>query len=190
MSYLRTFFVLLTLFISASVFAEYYDFTDFKDRKLHAAFISYEDGIVTLQTEKGGTKEIPFENLSGRSQTLVRGLALSDEEKDAGYHLFTLKSRRYVVGKYNGMDERGRVILIDLDGKTVYLNPAALSESDLEVCQSVVRPVSEFEEPLSTSYTPSYRSSYTPSYGGTVHVKGYYRKDGTYVQPHTRRKAR
>lgn len=24
------------------------------------------------------------------------------------------------------------------------------------------------------------------SYAGTVRVKGYYRKDGTYVQPHTR----
>jgi hypothetical protein len=32
-------------------------------------------------------------------------------------------------------------------------------------------------------YTPS--STYTPS-RGTVQVKGYYRKDGTYVRPHTR----
>jgi hypothetical protein len=32
----------------------------------------------------------------------------------------------------------------------------------------------------------------TPSYsgGGTVHVRGYYRKDGTYVRPHTRRSPR
>jgi len=30
-------------------------------------------------------------------------------------------------------------------------------------------------------------NSYTPtSSGGTVHVKGYYRKNGTYVRPHTR----
>lgn len=29
--------------------------------------------------------------------------------------------------------------------------------------------------------------SYEPSSGGTVHVKGYYRKDGTYVRPHTRK---
>lgn len=35
--------------------------------------------------------------------------------------------------------------------------------------------------------TPSY-NNYTPSKssGGTVHVKGYTRKDGTYVSPHTR----
>jgi hypothetical protein len=32
------------------------------------------------------------------------------------------------------------------------------------------------------SSTP-YKSTYS---GGTVHVKGYYRKDGTYVRPHTR----
>lgn len=45
-----------------------------------------------------------------------------------------------------------------------------------------------------SSYTPvsqsSYRSIYSPSSskssGGSVSVKGYYRKDGTYVKPHTR----
>ncbi len=41
----------------------------------------------------------------------------------------------------------------------------------------------------------SYRSSsgsgsYTPSSGGSIHVRGYYRKDGTYVRPHTRRRRR
>lgn len=38
----------------------------------------------------------------------------------------------------------------------------------------------------SNTSTPSY--SYTPnkSHGGTVHVKGYTRKNGTYVSPHTR----
>lgn len=35
----------------------------------------------------------------------------------------------------------------------------------------------------SSTNTGSY--NYTPS-GGTVQVKGYYRKDGTYVRPHTR----
>jgi hypothetical protein len=29
---------------------------------------------------------------------------------------------------------------------------------------------------------------YTPAGSGRVHVKGYYRKDGTYVRPHTRSK--
>ncbi|MBO9592406.1 MAG: hypothetical protein J7599_05800 [Niabella sp.] len=28
--------------------------------------------------------------------------------------------------------------------------------------------------------------TYTPGTGGPVHVQGYYRKDGTYVRPHTR----
>jgi SLA1 homology domain 1, SHD1 len=35
-----------------------------------------------------------------------------------------------------------------------------------------------------SSASTSARSSYS---GGTVHVNGYYRKDGTYVRPHTRR---
>lgn len=39
----------------------------------------------------------------------------------------------------------------------------------------------------SDSYnSSSYRSSSTSSSGGTVYVKGYTRKDGTYVRPHTR----
>ncbi|WP_148042732.1 hypothetical protein [Pedobacter jejuensis] len=45
--------------------------------------------------------------------------------------------------------------------------------------------------PTSPTYTPSrsYGSGSTKttkSTGGTVHVKGYTRKDGTYVKPHTR----
>lgn len=31
------------------------------------------------------------------------------------------------------------------------------------------------------------KSTYYPSTGGTVNVKGYYRKNGTYVRPYTRR---
>lgn len=33
----------------------------------------------------------------------------------------------------------------------------------------------------------NYNSTSKSSSGGTVNVKGYYRKDGTYVRPHTRR---
>lgn len=43
----------------------------------------------------------------------------------------------------------------------------------------------------SPSYSlPSPPSSDSYSGGGTVHVRGYYRKDGTYVRPHTRRSPR
>jgi endonuclease YncB( thermonuclease family) len=41
----------------------------------------------------------------------------------------------------------------------------------------------------SPAYSPSPSSSVS-SGGGTVHVKGYYRKDGTYVRPHTRSRPR
>ncbi|WP_369764963.1 hypothetical protein [Flavobacterium sp. WC2429] len=37
-----------------------------------------------------------------------------------------------------------------------------------------------------THNTSTTRNSSTPSSGGTVHVKGHTRKDGTYVRPHTR----
>ncbi|WP_143813387.1 hypothetical protein [Parabacteroides provencensis] len=54
----------------------------------------------------------------------------------------------------------------------------------------------EFDSETSTykysrsNYTLSNSSKYnykSTSTGGTVHVKGYYRKNGTYVKPHTRR---
>lgn len=37
-----------------------------------------------------------------------------------------------------------------------------------------------------SSYYRSSGTSFSPSSSGTVHVKGYTRKDGTYVRPHTR----
>lgn len=37
-----------------------------------------------------------------------------------------------------------------------------------------------------TSTYSSYRSNSSSSSGGSVHVKGYTRKNGTYVKPHTR----
>lgn len=42
--------------------------------------------------------------------------------------------------------------------------------------------------PGAPSTTVKSAPSYPPSSSGTVHVKGYYRKDGTYVRPHTRSK--
>lgn len=36
------------------------------------------------------------------------------------------------------------------------------------------------------TYQPSY--SYSPSSSGSVGVRGYYRRDGTYVRPHSRRR--
>jgi endonuclease YncB( thermonuclease family) len=41
-----------------------------------------------------------------------------------------------------------------------------------------------------TYSTPEYSSPSYPSSGGTVNVRGYYRKDGTYVRSHTRRAPR
>jgi len=40
--------------------------------------------------------------------------------------------------------------------------------------------------PLNTGNKSTSTASTPPSSGGPVHVKGYYRSNGTYVQPHTR----
>lgn len=44
------------------------------------------------------------------------------------------------------------------------------------------------EQELSKSRKPKTSSSASSSSGGMVYVKGYYKKDGTYVRPHSRRK--
>ena len=69
----------------------------------------------------------------------------------------------------------------------------------LAVC-SCTAPQTESVEPAAVSSTPPAatstssstwtapaRAQSAPSSSGRVHVKGYYRKDGTYVRPHTRR---
>jgi len=45
---------------------------------------------------------------------------------------------------------------------------------------------SNYSSDNSSYGSPHYRSSSTSSASGTVHVRGYTRKDGTYVRPHTR----
>lgn len=42
-------------------------------------------------------------------------------------------------------------------------------------------------EPPKLKYHYNFNNSETPSSGGPVHVRGYFRKDGTYVSPHNRR---
>jgi hypothetical protein len=58
-----------------------------------------------------------------------------------------------------------------------------------ELERSVSEPAPSASASMSTSEQSS-GSSYSASGGGTVHVRGYYRKNGTYVQPHTRRSPR
>lgn len=54
-----------------------------------------------------------------------------------------------------------------------------------EIKRQRINMVQGLQIPLQPSGT--YRSTSTPTYsGGEVRVRGYYRKDGTYVRPHTR----
>lgn len=52
-------------------------------------------------------------------------------------------------------------------------------------CMHNIRPASYTSSP-----TGADRPSCVTSYCGPVRVRGYYRKDGTYVRPHTRRRSR
>ena len=73
------------------------------------------------------------------------------------------------------------------------LSEAAMRYSPCSVCNPP-RATEAKNESAESSYTPRPYSAptYSPptNSGGTVQVRGYYRKDGTYVRPHTRRAPR
>lgn len=62
-----------------------------------------------------------------------------------------------------------------------YTSPSQYSSRSTSTSQSISSPSSR----SSSASTRSSSSNYTSS-GKTVNVKGYYRKNGTYVRPHTR----
>jgi hypothetical protein len=85
--------------------------------------------------------------------------------------ILTIQSNTLAYGKYKGT--YGWVHLDSLkyvskSNKKAYGNPPSSSA-----------PVAKKKKKSSTSYSSSS--------GGTVQVKGYYRKNGTYVKPHTRK---
>jgi hypothetical protein len=71
----------------------------------------------------------------------------------------------------------------------------AIEPASTEISERSTQPTTRLAAPAPSSPPPAYTPSspsYTPSYSGdgTVHVRGYYRKNGTYVQPYTRRAPR
>ncbi|AGA29239.1 hypothetical protein Sinac_5087 [Singulisphaera acidiphila DSM 18658] len=81
------------------------------------------------------------------------------------------------------------------------LMPDSVSPTETQPGDSVSAPSSEpmtrslvaapYRSPVLPSYRYTPRASRSSSYsGGTVHVRGHYRKNGSYVQSHTRRSPR
>ncbi|MBV6340164.1 thermonuclease family protein [Candidatus Magnetobacterium casense] len=64
------------------------------------------------------------------------------------------------------------------------------SENAVKPHTRQVQPTSTSEHSLNPSSVQYYDYSNTNTNTGVVNVKGYYRKDGTYVKPHTRRSPR
>jgi hypothetical protein len=71
----------------------------------------------------------------------------------------------------------------------VSTNPVRPLISALEPERSASEPAPTFSSDTSSS-GPTAAPSWSGSANGTVQVRGYYRKNGTYVQPHTRRSPR
>ena len=71
-------------------------------------------------------------------------------------------------------------------GTVDFLNPKKTARRHSTVTQNKSRRT--YNRPTYSSSYRSSSSSRSSSSGGSVQVKGYYRKDGTYVRPHTRRR--
>lgn len=112
-------------------------------------------------------------------------LSACANQVDSGMWLSPAHERLYISQKH--YQSQGR------DDIGCYL-PRIEAEADEVICtQTQYIPVDAVKAPLtrfSASTNPYPSVSSGSAGGGTVQVKGYYRKDGTYVRPHTRRAPR
>jgi hypothetical protein len=96
---------------------------------------------------------------------------------------------------YSKQDAKSRELVVVPSGTGIYIsgkkakyrkikygNYVGYADSPLYVTGES----SSSTSPTTSSSTTRSTASGTTSSGKTVHVKGYYRKNGTYVQPHTR----
>jgi hypothetical protein len=81
------------------------------------------------------------------------------------------------------LDDVTMIIFAPTRAKTATLPPSGAEPPALVASESATSPATIAPEPNET-VSPS--TSTPTSTGGPVQVRGYYRKDGTYVRPHTR----
>ena|SRR5687767_13513050 len=100
----------------------------------------------------------------GKQIITARSYKNFEQTQFGSYEGYILKTRFRVENKYSSKDIK--YLTFHNDSIYIYSNPSNTAKT------------------LKSSSSSSNSSS--SSSGGTVYVKGYYRKDGTYVRPHTR----
>jgi endonuclease YncB( thermonuclease family) len=152
--------------------------------------VCYEDAkkrLSDLLLDKEVTVEIVGKEEPGREVGILkldgRDVGLEMVESGLAWHneYFDLKQSQDVKVAYAYAELRARGSKRGVWAETDPLSPWAY--------RRLKNPTLAKEEGQTPSATTSTDTSPTNS-GGTVHVKGYYRKDGTYVRPHTRRAPR
>lgn len=101
-----------------------------------------------------------------------------------GKHLLVKEGTSYFKKAQYG-DNKGYICGISNLSNPIFIPSKELKHLTFSSKDSVYY----YKEKAIDSYKPTNsKSSYVPSKStGTVRVKGYYRKDGTYVRPHTRK---
>jgi hypothetical protein len=147
---------------------------------IHTVTDRFLFAIVNAQPEKG---DLIFKKQKDAPVTIT-----ADGEKIIGIRILETASKKVEKAKYEvalvqiGRDDFEKIVAADKlyveFGKFTYL----ASAENLQAFHYLSDRLEKAELPENTSST----GSSAPS--SVIHVKGYYRKDGTYVKPHTRRR--
>jgi hypothetical protein len=141
--------------------------------------------IVLFNSQKGDFFEVYVQKPSRKKQnkyTIKHYLYKPNFKRLGGYntaHFSKLIEASIDTSRSYQLGLRGGCYFVNSNGNNIYV--------DKSFCNSI-----QPEPVISLTPTPTYNYGTTSpsSSSGNVHVKGYYRKDGTYVKPHTRSKPR
>lgn len=144
--------------------------------------------IDNLQQEINNLKEkIDSMENEIQNEILANGYHLIVRNPYSYYHSdIKLKDKEYGV-TIDSISIGDSIVIVDkttscfkvlYKGKTGFISTYEIETTDY--------PALNFLKPLYLRNSENSNSNYSTGAGGSVHVKGYYRKDGTYVKPHTR----
>lgn len=156
--------------------------------KLKGCIVSF----IAMQARSATDREQALSALRGRTET-ADGLTIetteSNEPDAYGAWWFSLEAMSQVSGAVASSEEVASLTSSPDDWEVVGPPPPQYSTG---APSNSVAPTPSYQSSNTTYVAPSYTSyrstsSYRPS-GGRVYVRGYTRKNGTYVHSHTRRR--
>ncbi len=168
---------LLVVFISYASFSQ-----ESENTKINSLFVKLNELQEEIDTLKDSIQNEILKNgypIKAKKKYSFSKLKLVDDEYSSNI-LDTINENDVITI----LDKTISYFKVKYNKKIGYIYMSDLYTSDYPILDYLLPPYSR----KSYSYSSSSNSSYSTgrSGGGSVQVKGYYRKNGTYVKPHTR----